>query len=574
MTKLAARIFLVTFAMSSILSSKTTRWCRLPSTQLAAQAYVPLTYRSLPPPRSFHQPRNHFKASGKRVNGPHRAYSHQTNLCDGNSNPITALVQDTAKASLKSNLTDNPTTLVVGVSGGCDSVALLHALASIDVTSAHNIVAVHFHHHQRPVDADLDCQLVQEMCESYDIPLKIFHWGQDEYSSSLADKAFSQAAARQWRSQVLESVARDSMNTNTKQEEGKAYILTAHHKDDSNESMLLKILRGVWMPNIQGMSEITESSPANNISYLRPFLSLSKQSLIDYLNAHSIQWREDASNASNKYLRNRIRNQLVPLLQDLMPSFQDRLDDYQFQAKLIQEDLQPRVDAYLEKVLIITESGNRLFQIDREAFPSDLVLITSLHQWISKEATERKPVFISFSSLRRLVAQLQEFPNRTQWTIEIGNGMKIVRKGTILMFDHGNVAEASVESLSVEVVKEVIDVDAPSSSRYLYFALPPAEAERNIIFCSLKDWKGPSLQFRPAWRGSLVKLRAFLRGQGLKEAWKREHAQVIGVEGTSTCLAVQVDGKWLISGDYDTAGSHVMDKGRLTVKVSKPKASS
>ena len=453
-------------------------------------------------------------------------------------------------------------------------MALLHALASIDVTSAHNIVAVHFHHHQRPVDADLDCQLVQEMCESYDIPLKIFHWGQDEYSSSLADKAFSQAAARQWRSQVLESVARDSMNTNTKQEEGKAYILTAHHKDDSNESMLLKILRGVWMPNIQGMSEITESSCANNISYLRPFLSLSKQSLIDYLNAHNVQWREDASNASNKYLRNRIRNQLVPLLQDLMPSFQDRLDDYQFQAKLIQEDLQPRVDAYLEKVLIITESGNRLFQIDREAFPSDLVLITSLHQWISKEATERKPVFISFSSLRRLVAQLQEFPNRTQWTIEIGNGMKIVRKGTILMFDHGNVAEASVESLSVEVVKEVIDVDAPSSSRYLYFALPPAEAERNIIFCSLKDWKGPSLQFRPAWRGSLVKLRAFLRGQGLKEAWKREHAQVIGVEGTSTCLAVQVDGKWLISGDYDTAGSHVMDKGRLTVKVSKPKASS
>ena len=99
LTELAARIFLVTFAiMSSMLSSrKTIRWCLLPSTQLVAQSYSPLAYKCSPRPHPFHQPRNYFKASGKRVNGPHRAYSHQTNLCGGSSNPITALVQDIVK---------------------------------------------------------------------------------------------------------------------------------------------------------------------------------------------------------------------------------------------------------------------------------------------------------------------------------------------------------------------------------------------------------------------------------------------------------------------------------------------
>jgi tRNA(Ile)-lysidine synthetase-like protein len=487
--------------------------------------------------------------------------------------PITTLVQDTITNALEPYSRHN-TPLVVSVSGGCDSVALLHALTT---TNQNNITAVHFHHHQRPVDADLDCEFVQTLCASYGVPLQIYHW------KNSNEVPFSQAAARDWRRQVLESVAAECIerchhdpNIPTKSQPPHALILTAHHSDDSNESLLLKVLRGVWIPNMQGMSTVTPSSSTDNVSYLRPFLSLTKQQLAEYLTAHQVPWREDTSNASPKYLRNRIRNELVPLLQSLLvknpssssSSFQDRLDDYQHQARLIREDLQPRVDNYLEQVLIPMNGDDQqqrfYFGIPttEESFPSasELVLTAALHQWILEESriindNDGDDVFISQSSLRRLVGQILTNRSNTQWTIELGNNLCVVRQGSALRLQLNRqdnpFPSSSARHIPFEVVEEARNRSSNNNS--ICLAIPKGlimGKETKITSCRLRDWSGDSLLFLPSWRKSPVKLRAFLRGQGIKEAWQREDSKLLVIEEAAICLAVKVNGKWLVSGDH------------------------
>ena len=321
------------------------------------------------------------------------------------------------------------TLFVLSVSGGCDSIALLHAMmrwiqSNPQLQSQCRVHVVHFHHHQRPITADLDCALVQELCQSYyQIPFHVYHW--TDRTTHTNDRTFSQDTARRWRRDMLQQYMatqiKSTQNNNNNDnnihpllpfEQG--FIVTAHHKDDSYESLLLKMIRGVYLTNLSGMTPITpihhlqsttttittrddvdenynnnnndnknhhQVGLLNNLYWFRPLLTLSKQELTDYLQRHNYTWREDESNESSKYLRNRIRRELIPLLQDLMlgggsPSsscsthdtLSKRLDHVMEQSQDIARQLKPMIDDYLQhaQIFIRHHHHHRHYDLEEE----------------------------------------------------------------------------------------------------------------------------------------------------------------------------------------------------------------
>ncbi len=106
---------------------------------------------------------------------------------------------------------------------------------------------------------------------------------------------------------------------NNKKSGAVGVIMTAHHLNDSEETILLKLLRGVHISRLQGMEAVSStSSSQNRVLFARPLIQIRKQEIKEYLVVNQFRWREDSSNEEPKYLRNRIRNELVPLLEDLV----------------------------------------------------------------------------------------------------------------------------------------------------------------------------------------------------------------------------------------------------------------
>ncbi len=191
--------------------------------------------------------------------------------------------------------------VLVAVSGGSDSVALavlLHQLAPRYRLKLHWI---HVNHQIRP-EAGEEAEFVQRMAARFGISLSV------EKISPLS------AARRQKRS--LEETARDlRFNAFEKiaDETKSGRIALAHHQNDQAETVLMRILRGSGTQGIGAMSPVTLW---RGKAVIRPLLECSKKELRDWLIAHDLPWREDSSNQNSEYLRNRIRNHLIPLLEE------------------------------------------------------------------------------------------------------------------------------------------------------------------------------------------------------------------------------------------------------------------
>jgi len=235
---------------------------------------------------------------------------------------VLELIQESFESLILSHLPDSSSEevmLLVGVSGGCDSVGLLHALNRVMIrvgdkfhlpnhpSTWFTINVVHFNHKQRGGASDGDAVFVQQLCKELNLPCRVYEW------DSADATAFSQDRARQWRRSTMYSLLQSLSS------EQHGVILTAHHRDDSEESMLLKMLRGVHLTNLVGMDAVVPGSEdMPNAIIARPMLGIRKADIVDFLESHDLTWREDESNASDKYLRNRVRNELMPLLSDMM----------------------------------------------------------------------------------------------------------------------------------------------------------------------------------------------------------------------------------------------------------------
>lgn len=193
--------------------------------------------------------------------------------------------------------------LLCAVSGGADSVALLRALVLLQSRSGFALEAAHVQHGLRGADSLADEELVRQLCARWNVPLHVENAG----LTGTMEDAGMETLARQRRREIFARLMRLR---------GMDALLTAHHRDDQAETMLMHLLRGAGMEGLCGMRLC---APFGGGVQLRPFLALSKAELVDWLAEQEIPYRQDASNQQAVTPRNALRLQVMPKLEALFP---------------------------------------------------------------------------------------------------------------------------------------------------------------------------------------------------------------------------------------------------------------
>jgi tRNA(Ile)-lysidine synthase len=187
-------------------------------------------------------------------------------------------------------------TVVSALSGGADSVALLHALCSEARPRGLRVVAAHLDHRLRDGSAD-DAAACRALCASLDVPFRTAQ--ADVAGRARRDGDGVEQAARIERHAFLRRVRAD---------EGAAVVALAHTRDDQAETVLLRLLRGSGRRGLGAMRERTGG-------LFRPLLSVSRADVLSHLAAAGLGWREDPSNRDLRFARNRVRHELLPYLE-------------------------------------------------------------------------------------------------------------------------------------------------------------------------------------------------------------------------------------------------------------------
>lgn len=193
--------------------------------------------------------------------------------------------------------------ILVALSGGADSVALLRILLSLGYTCE----AAHCNFHLRGEESDRDEKFVRQLCAGLGVPLHTISFDTIRYASE--HHISIEMAARELRYEWFAGLKKECPAT---------AIAVAHHKDDSVETMLLNLIRGTGINGLLGIR------PRNG-DIIRPLLCVGRQEITDYLNRIGQEYMTDSTNSQDEYTRNKIRLHLLPLMREINPSVTESL---------------------------------------------------------------------------------------------------------------------------------------------------------------------------------------------------------------------------------------------------------
>lgn len=219
--------------------------------------------------------------------------------------------------------------LLIAISGGLDSVALTHLCHQAKL----NITLAHCNFNLRGKESDADETFILELAEQLNLEVFIQHFETQAYAEE--HKLSIQMAARELRYNWFEELA-EQLDFD--------YVLTAHHADDNLETVLINLSRGSGLDGLTGIPKV-------NGNIIRPLLSFSRDTIEAFAKGNKLKWREDSSNASTKYLRNKLRHDVVPHLKEANPqflqSFQNTINHLEDTKDIVEES----VNAVLKRAI-------------------------------------------------------------------------------------------------------------------------------------------------------------------------------------------------------------------------------
>ncbi|MFI0431148.1 tRNA lysidine(34) synthetase TilS [Mariniflexile sp. HMF6888] len=232
--------------------------------------------------------------------------------------------------------------LLLAISGGIDSVVLTHLCYKTGL----NIALAHCNFNLRGKESDADEDFVLQLAD--DLELEAFVESFDTEAFAEDEKLSIQMAARtlryHWFSELTAQLKFD-------------YILTAHHADDNLETFFINLSRGTGLDGLLGIPEVN-----NNI--VRPLLPYSREDIENYAKEYKLKWREDSSNSSTKYLRNKLRHDVIPILKEINPHLLQNFAKTQTflnDSKFIIED---RISDITNKVIKLIEGHTVTLNIE------------------------------------------------------------------------------------------------------------------------------------------------------------------------------------------------------------------
>ncbi len=231
--------------------------------------------------------------------------------------------------------------LLIAVSGGVDSVVLLHLLCSLAESLNLSLQVAHLDHQIR-LESVADGDFVRDLCRQRGIPCHIEVC--DVPTMAEQEKVSLEMAGRKARREFLQRIAG---KINAEQ------IVLAHHRNDQVETFMLRLLRG------SGQSGLAAMRVHQGI-WWRPLLYYSREQIFDYARQHKLRWVEDSSNSDPVYLRNRLRNQIIPQLVEINPNFNNKIAGLTQQFQLEEDYWQQQVEQKFADLVISHNDGLRL----------------------------------------------------------------------------------------------------------------------------------------------------------------------------------------------------------------------
>ena len=382
--------------------------------------------------------------------------------------------------------------IIVGVSGGADSCALLFFLCQIRKKYQLHLKAVHINHGIRGQEAYDDEQFVVKFCQSLEVPFRVHHINVLEEGKKR--RLGEEETGRLLRYEIFQKEAEEMSNSK---------IAVAHHENDQAETVLMRLCRGAGLLGISGISPVR-----GNV--IRPLIECSRNQIEEYCRIHHIDYRTDCTNLDRNYTRNRIRLELIPYLE---------------------ENLNPKAVSHIARsALLLREEEEYLTKIAQEKF-SAMILQTG-KDWmiLSKKKLIAEPDVIK-RRIIRLAVGLQEkaesptkeqtecvvkfLPSESEKRIDISNKVTvIITRETVWLGFKKEKAEKREYSYSVKLGEEMVLQEIGKTA---IFTLKSKNYElyRDRIYTKVVDYD--KIKNKLEIRTRQPKDRIYLKGVGNKK---------------------------------------------------------
>lgn len=374
--------------------------------------------------------------------------------------------------------------LLIAISGGVDSVVLSHLLQQLNFT----ISLAHCNFHLREEESNLDETFVIDLGKKLNIQTFVT-------DIFINPNDSIQLAARELRYQWFQELA---------EKHHYEFVLTAHHADDNLETFLINLTRGTGLEGFTGIPEI-------NGNIVRPLLPFSREEIIAFAKENNISWREDKSNASTKYVRNKIRHKIAPKLKEINPNLLESFSKTIENLKESQQIIKDKVDE-ITKEIISKENDYLKFDISK---------------------------MLQLLSPKAYLYELLKAYHFTEWTdiynlLTAQSGKQVFSKSHILLKDRNFLILTSRSSKTIEKTSYFIDVDCKEITNpiHLSFTEITKESTKNnqTIFVNkdllsypliIRKWQNGDY-FYPAGMQGKKKLSKYFKDEKLSLLEKKQ----------------------------------------------------
>lgn len=338
--------------------------------------------------------------------------------------------------------------VLIALSGGADSVALLRVLLALGYTCE----CAHCNFHLRGEESERDEWFVRHLCDTLSVPLHVTHFDTKIYAKN---KHISiEMAARELRYSWFETL---------RKERQASVIAVAHHRDDSVETFLLNLIRGTGINGLKGIA-------FRHGFIVRPLLQVGRTDILNYLNILHQDYVTDSSNLQDEYKRNKIRLNIMPILQELNPSISDTISDTSDRLAEVASIYQKEIEGAVQRV-VSKKEWNMEISIQallNEVSPASL-LFEILHPY-GFNTSQIKDVY------HCLTTQSGKCIQNSEW--------RVLRNRDTLILQPFNQEEIFVPQLITELIEVTPEFLIPKDSR-----IACLDADKVTLPLSIRKWK-------------------------------------------------------------------------------------
>ena len=281
----------------------------------------------------------------------------------------------------KYNMIEAGSQVIVGISGGGDSVCLLFLLSKYQKRRPFHLLGIHVNHGIRGQEALRDQEYAKKLCERLGVPFTVYTYSVPAIAQQ--EKRSLEEAGRMVRRRAFEEKAASLGK--------KAVIALAHHENDNAETVLHNLIRGTKAAGMGGIRPIQEIG--EGVAYIRPLLKVTREEIETYLRQQQIPWMIDSTNQELEYTRNRIRHRIIPEMEKINPKAVSHIAQAADTFQAIEEYLTGQADMLYREYVEQRENG---YWIRKELFLEKELMQSYVIRMVLERAADKKQDLTAF----------------------------------------------------------------------------------------------------------------------------------------------------------------------------------